>query len=59
LIKESYRLNKSDFIGKIAKNISIAFLYLSDEEKPYAEIESAVKKALETLSTKIQSDGSD
>ena len=56
LIKESYRLNKNDFIEKITtqfKRISIAFLYLSDEEKPYAEIESAVRKALETLSTKI------
>ena len=62
LIKESYRLNKSAFIEKIAypplegagggapKHISIAFLYLSNEEKPYIEIESAVQKALETLS---------
>jgi len=68
LVKESYRLNKTGFIEKMAtiyppseraggglpKHISIAFLYLSDEEKPYIEIESAVRKALETLSTKIQ-----
>jgi len=67
LIKESYRLNKTNFAypplegagGGAPKRISIAFLYLSGEEKPYSEIESAVKKALETLSTKIQSNGSD
>ena len=56
LIKESFRLNKNDLTGKIAsqsKCISIAFLYLPDEEKPYTEIESAVQKALETLSIKI------
>jgi len=67
LIKESYRLNKSDFIEKMvyhypppegagggsSKHISIAFLYLSNEEKPFTEIDSAVRKALETLSTKI------
>ena len=61
LIKESYRLNKSDFVypplegagGGFPKKILVALLYLSDEEKTYAEIESAVRKALETLSTKI------
>ena len=53
LIKEAYRLNKLDFIEKIlpsSKSFSIAFLYLSSEEKKYLEIESAMKKALETLS---------
>ena len=57
LIKESYRLNKHDLIEKIksqSKCISVAFLYLSNEEKLYAEIESAVRKALEILSMKIQ-----
>ena len=53
LIKESYRLNKNELIEKIACPLSIAFLYLSDEEKPYTEIESAVRKALEILSIKI------
>ena len=56
LIKESYRLNKNDLIEKTAsksKHISVAFLYLSNEEKSYTEIENAVRKALETLSTKI------
>ena len=56
LIKESYRLNKHGLIEKTAnqsKRISVAFLYLPDEEKSYTEIESAVRKALETLSTKI------
>ncbi|MDR0232502.1 MAG: ribonuclease P protein component [Dysgonamonadaceae bacterium] len=62
LVKESYRLNKRDFIGKITslhKCVSISFLYLSDEEKSYIEIESAVCKALETLSTKIQPNEND
>lgn len=73
LIKESYRLNKPDFIEKIEnvypplegagggsrKCISIAFLYLSSEEKPYVEIESVVRKALEILSVKIQANESD
>ncbi len=56
LIKESYRLNKSRLIENLknqGKFISIAFLYLSNEEKTYAEIETAVQKALEILPTKI------
>ena len=61
LIKESYRLNKNGFFypplegagGGFPQRILVAFLYLSDEEKTYIEIESAVRKALKTLSTKI------
>ena len=56
LIKECFRLNKSEFIEKVAgqsKYISIAFLYLSHEEKKFSEIETAMKQALETLSSKI------
>jgi len=56
MIKESYRLNKTDLIGKMAscsKRISIAFLYLPDNEKTYPEIASAVREALKTLSMKI------
>ena len=56
LIKESFRLNKFEFIEKIAaqsKYISIAFLYLSNEEKKFSEIETAMKQALKMLSSKI------
>lgn len=56
LIKESFRLNKFDFIEKVASQseyISIAFLYLSREEKSFFEINAAMKQALEMLSSKI------
>ena len=56
LMKESFRLNKHDFIEKTtsqSKYISVAFLYLSHEEKKFDEIEIAMKKALETLTGKV------
>jgi len=56
LIKESYRLNKNLLIEKIIdqqRSVSIGFIYLSHEEKSYHEVESAMQKALEILSTKI------
>jgi ribonuclease P protein component len=49
LIREAYRLNKSEFIGDINAqnlNIHIAFTYLSENEVPFIEIETKLKSAL-------------
>ena len=55
LIKESYRLNKTNLIKKMeeqSKSRLIAFIYLSNTEKKYSEIESAMQKALGILASK-------
>lgn len=60
LIREAYRLNKVDFIQLLDKKeirMDIAFLYLKNELPAYEEIEKAVKKAIGTLSERIEKEG--
>ncbi len=56
LIKESFRLNKSELYEQMSspESVSIAFLYAADEEKTFHEIDVAMKKALGILKSKLQ-----
>ena len=56
LIREVYRLNKSDFLECLSsqnKQLLVSFLYISNELCSYSEMETAMKKALNTLKQKI------
>lgn len=57
LIREAYRLNKSQFLEVVKtenKQIEIAFLYLKSELPTYEEVEKAMLKALITLTGKLR-----
>lgn len=59
LVREAYRLNKSQFLDSVKsenKQIEIAFLYLKSELPTYEEIEKAMLKALTTLASKLKED---
>ncbi|NDV78518.1 ribonuclease P protein component [Dysgonomonas sp. 511] len=59
LIRESYRLNKHDFVYKLDscnKYIDIAFLYLKNELPEFAEVQKAMQKALMILDGKVTED---
>lgn len=59
LIREAYRLNKTQFLDSVElenKQIEIAFLYLKSELPTYEEIEKAMMKALTTLDGKLKED---
>jgi ribonuclease P protein component len=56
LIKESYRLNKKElipFLPERGKYLLIAFIFISDNECTYAEMENAMKKSLDLLKKKL------
>ena len=56
LIRESYRLNKQDFIFFLSeknKSIQMAFLFVSDKLPEYNEIEKAMIKALHILKERL------
>ena len=56
LTRESYRLNKGLFkevVGSLNKSVDIAFIYLSTDVLPYAEIEKSVQKAAVILKDKV------
>jgi ribonuclease P protein component, eubacterial len=53
LIRESFRLNKNAFVDDQTfngKRLNIAFMYVSDEVLPFANIEKATIKALKKIS---------
>ncbi|MDR1723226.1 MAG: ribonuclease P protein component [Tannerella sp.] len=50
LIRETYRLNKGNFIMN-QKSLHIAFTYVTNEILPYSNIEKAMLKALNQLQT--------
>lgn len=55
LIKEVYRLNKSEFLDLANTSncsIDIAFLFLKSELPDYAEVEKAMRKCINTLQEK-------
>lgn len=55
-MKESYRLNKNLFVGKINQsktNIQLALLYNSKKEEEYSKINESVIKILEKIVEKI------
>ncbi|GHT76767.1 ribonuclease P protein component [Bacteroidia bacterium] len=53
LVRESYRLNKHDFIDSIStEGILMAFIYVGNGIASYTEIEAAVLKALRTITAK-------
>ncbi len=55
-IREAYRLNKLQLVAKAKakrKSILIAFVYVSSSVKKYAEIESAVKAAVQEMINRV------
>jgi ribonuclease P protein component len=55
LVRESYRLNKRDFVTFAAENnfaVSLAFQYISDEVMKYNSIEKKMKEILAKIQTK-------
>lgn len=57
LIREAYRLNKSQFLEVMKtenKQIEIAFLYLKSDLPTYEEVEKSILKALATLIGKFR-----
>jgi ribonuclease P protein component len=55
-VRESYRLNKKilyEFLDAEDKGLLIAFIYVSNEIAPFGEIETAMKKALNSLKEKF------
>jgi ribonuclease P protein component len=58
LIRESYRLNKKEFLEFLdteEKRLSVAFIYISNEVSDFDRMEMAVKKALNSLKEKLSS----
>lgn len=56
LIREAYRLNKSELLSNLNRNAyhaDIAFIYLKDELPTYLEIEKAMIKANKIISEKL------
>lgn len=54
LVREAYRLNKSDFyFPDFDKSIDIAFIYLKNELPVYEEIEKAIKKTSLVLKERL------
>jgi ribonuclease P protein component len=56
LMRESYRLNNSELkstVSRSGKNLSVAFIYISDSVCLYKDIEKAMLKAIEMLNNKI------
>jgi ribonuclease P protein component len=56
IVRESYRLNKQilcEFLEAENKGLLIAFIYVSNEIGAFGEIETAMKKALNSLKTKL------
>lgn len=54
-VREAYRVRKYDLIDPLtekSKRMLIAFLYIDKEIHPFADIEKAMKKALNTLRSK-------
>ena len=57
LIRETYRLNKTSLIQHFQKKNSgllIAFLYIGNEMRLWAEMEGAMKKVIDELIEKMQ-----
>ncbi|MDR1116320.1 MAG: ribonuclease P protein component [Tannerella sp.] len=55
LIREAYRLNKNETSGlckQKGKQIHVAYIYICNEIKAYANIEKAMLKALKTIRRK-------
>lgn len=57
-IRESYRLNRMPLFHEISrrpdiKTLSVAFIYIHDQELPYSGIEDKMKKALAKIAGKI------
>ena len=49
LIRESYRLNKSELLDRLEslnKTLAIAFVYISNKEFSFEEVEARIKKML-------------
>lgn len=56
LIREAYRLNKSEFLAlstSVGYSFDIAFLYLKNELPTYQEIENAILKSAKILNDKV------
>lgn len=56
LVRECYRLNKTDFLNCMEENktgLLIAFLFTGNEMPKYSAVESAVKKSLCELKNRI------
>ncbi|MDR0348067.1 MAG: ribonuclease P protein component [Tannerella sp.] len=55
LIREAYRLNKNDFLSHCVqggKHLRMAFMYVCNETRPYADLEKAVRKAFSVIRQK-------
>jgi ribonuclease P protein component len=56
LMRESYRLNNSELksvVSRSGKNLTIAFIYISDSIFLYEDIEKAMVKTMKMLGNKI------
>lgn len=56
-IRESYRLHKDILTGTLADgewSLLTAFLYIDNKKTPFATIDKAMTKALQTLCTKVK-----
>lgn len=59
LVRESYRLNKQEYISFLREKglrLEIAFLYLKDELPTYIEVEKSILKTISSLKEKIEQD---
>ncbi|MDR0394224.1 MAG: ribonuclease P protein component [Tannerella sp.] len=55
LIREAYRLNKNDFLSHCKqgeKHLQMAFMYVCNEVRPYADMKKAVLKAFTVIRQK-------
>lgn len=62
LIRESYRLNKLDFLAFAEKNqisIHVAFLYIKKELSEFKEVEKALIKSLSMIVAEYENDKKD
>ncbi len=56
-VREAYRKNKHELLGLLGEKesgLAIAFIYLSNELYPTAEIERVLKQILEKVTSKMQ-----
>lgn len=49
-IREAYRLNRHTYLSDLTDNIDLAFIYIADGLKDYADVEKSIHRILQKLS---------
>lgn len=50
-MRESYRLNKADFLTNLQQSYAVLFIYLHHKKSNYSVIDAAMKKCLKDLTS--------